>query len=135
MGPGLEFQQGVRTTPNDAADDLFVTAVLAGALAQHFDAPALRFGVAGIHAKQIARKDGSLIAARTGANLEKDVAVIMRILGHQQALQLEFLAQETRIQLGQLLFAHRAGRRVFVGRQFCVPSRRRLPSSKTADSG
>ena len=78
----------------------------------------MRLRIAGVHAKQIAREDGRLIAARAGAHFQKDIAVVMRILGNQQALQLEFFGQDARIQVGQLFLAHGPGGRVVIGGQF-----------------
>ena len=101
-----------------AADDFLIAAVLARTLAQHFDSPAFGFGVAGIHAKEIARKNGSLIAARAGAHFQENVVVVVRVFGNQKTLQLEFLAQDARGQIRELFLAHRSGRRIFIGGQF-----------------
>ena len=76
---------------DDAADDFLVAAVLAGALAQHLDLPALGFGVAGVHAEQVAGEQRRFVAAGAGADFEEDVAVVVRILGHEQPLQLQLL--------------------------------------------
>src|SRR4030042_472222 len=48
-------------------------AVLAGALAQHLDLPALAFGVARIHAEEVAREDRGFVATGARADLEEDV--------------------------------------------------------------
>ena len=88
---GLELEPRVRALADDAADDLLVAAVLAGALAQHLDSPALPFGVARVHAEQVAREDRGLVAAGAGADLEEDVAVVARVLRDQQLRELESL--------------------------------------------
>ena len=51
-----------------------IAAVLARALAQRLDLPALRFGVAAVHAQQVAGEDRRLVAAGAGADLEEDIA-------------------------------------------------------------
>ena len=79
--------------------------MLAGTLAQDLDFPALRFRIARIHAEQIAGEDRRLVAAGAGAHLEEDVAVVVRILRNEQALQLEFFGGDARRQLRQL-FLH-----------------------------
>src|SRR5258707_14737228 len=105
MGAGLEFEQRTRAASDDAADDFLVAAVLAGTLAQYLDAPALGLGVARVHPKQVARKNGGFVAARAGADFQENIALVVRVLWHQQVLQLEFLAQEARSQLRQFLLA------------------------------
>ncbi len=47
-------------------------------------------GVAHVHAQQVAREDRRLVAAGAGADLEEDVAVVVRILRQQQPLQVGF---------------------------------------------
>ena len=54
MRAGFEFQHRVSTLPNDARDDLLVAAHLARTFRDHLNLPALAFGVACIHAEQIA---------------------------------------------------------------------------------
>jgi len=80
--------------------------VLARAFAQGFDAPALGFGIARVHAKQVAGEDGRLIAAGAGTDFQENVAVILRILGDEQALQLEFLSGDAGPKFSDFLFAH-----------------------------
>src|ERR1700709_2506983 len=82
MRARLEFEQRECAASNDAADDFLVTAMFAGTFAQDLDSPALGLGIARVHAKQVTREDGGLIAARAGTYLEKDIAVIVRILRH-----------------------------------------------------
>ena len=65
----------------DAADDLLVAAVLAGAFAHDLRREALGFGVAGIHAQQVACENRRLVAARAGAHFQEDVVLIARIAG------------------------------------------------------
>ena len=52
VGAGFEFQLAVDVFARNARDDFLVTAVLAGPFAEYFQAPALVFGVLGVHAQQ-----------------------------------------------------------------------------------
>src|SRR6185295_19456788 len=84
MCAGFEFEPGKRATPHDATDDLLVAAMLARILAQDFHAPALRLGVARVHAKQVASEQCSLVSTGAGAHFEENVVVIARIFRLQQ---------------------------------------------------
>src|SRR5215470_13310055 len=94
VGTRLELQTRERALAGDAADDLAVAAMLAGVLAQHLAAEAVRFGIASVHAVQIAGEDGCLIPARSGTHLEEDTALIPWILRQQQPAQLELVRLE-----------------------------------------
>jgi hypothetical protein len=51
MGTGLKLEARKHAATRDAADDLLVAAMLAGAFAQHLDGEALGLGVARVHAQ------------------------------------------------------------------------------------
>jgi hypothetical protein len=91
--------------------------MLARTFAQDLDTPTLGFGITRVHAKQVAGKDGGLVAAGAGADFQEDIAVVMRILGHQQALQLEFFGGDPRREVGELFLAHGPCLRVLARRQ------------------
>src|SRR5258708_556255 len=120
---GFEFEQRIRPAADDAADDFLVAAMLARTFAQNLDAPTLGFGITRVHAEQVAGKDGSLVAAGAGADFQEDIAVVVRILRHQQALQLEFLGRDARRELGELFLAHGLGLRVRTRRQLAGEAR------------
>src|SRR5215469_6603634 len=80
---GLEFQPRECPLAGNATDDLAVAAVLAGALAEYLRAEAFGFGIARVHAVQVAGEDRGFVATRPGAHLEKDVALIAPILRQQ----------------------------------------------------
>src|SRR5271156_2917540 len=103
VGARLELQQRVGAATDDAADDFLVAAVLAGTLGEHLHLPALRFGVTGIHAKQIAREQRGLVAAGACAHLQKNIAVVVWILRHEQALQRLFFHIDAAAELLQLI--------------------------------
>src|SRR5271156_28190 len=80
----LELQLGESAAPDDFGDDFLVAASRAFARGEHFDLPALRLRIFYIHSEEIAREQSGLVAARPGANLENDVAVVGRVLGQQR---------------------------------------------------
>ena len=108
MRAGLELEMRERAVADDAADDFLVAAVLAGALRQHFDAPALLVGVARVHAEQIAGEDRRFVAAGARAHFEVDVAVVARVLRQQQLRELFLFALQPRVEAGQLFAAELA---------------------------
>src|SRR6516164_1627331 len=108
MRARLKLQAGEGALAGDAADDLAEAAVLAGALAQHFDVEAFRFGITCIHAVEVAGEDRGLIPAGTRAHLEKDVALIAWIGRQQQAAQLELRRLELAREPRDLLAPERA---------------------------
>ncbi len=114
---GFEFEQRISPAADDAADDFLVAAMLARTFAQNLDAPTLGFGITRVHAEQVAGKDGGLVAAGAGADFQEDMAVVLRILRHQQALQLEFLGRDPRREVGELFLAHGPGFRVRARRE------------------
>src|ERR1700733_1935694 len=114
MRAGLELEPRKSPAADPPADDFLVAAMLAWAFAQGLHLPALRFGIAGVHAKQIPGEYGGLIAAGSGANLQEYVAVVLRVLRDQQALQLEFLGRDAGGEVGEFVLAHAPGREVLV---------------------
>ena len=134
MRARLELEVRERASADDAADDFLVAAVLAGALRQHFDAPALHVGIARIHAKQIAGENRRLIAARARAHFQVDVAVVARILRQQQLRELFFLALQPRVETGQLFAAELAQLVVCAFRHFLRAKSARRAARDTRDS-
>jgi tetratricopeptide (TPR) repeat protein len=103
MGARLELQARERAAAGDAGDDFLIAAVLARVVAQDFDREAFRFGIAPVHAQQIACKKGGLIATRAGPDLEEDVLVVPGILGHEQLAQLVFFPFDRPLHPGDFL--------------------------------
>ena len=91
-------QAAIRAFARHAQHHFLVAAQLGGRFAHHFHAPALRFGVAGVHAGQIACEQRRFVAARARADFHEGVALVIRVFGQQQALQLA-------LQLRQLALA------------------------------
>ncbi len=83
MGARFEFQLRERAATDDATDDFFVAAMLAGVFRQHFDVPAMLAGVARIHPEQIAREDRRLVAAGAGAHFEINVTFVALVFGDE----------------------------------------------------
>ncbi len=74
----LEFR--IRAGAFHARDHFLEAAVFARAGRFHFDAPALAFGEARIHAEEVAGEDRRLVATGAGAHFQIDVAVVARVL-------------------------------------------------------
>ena len=81
MPARFKFQSRVRALANDARNHFFVAADFAEGLRNDFDLPALTFGIAGIHAEKIARKQRGLVATGAAANLENNILVVVRVFG------------------------------------------------------
>ena len=79
MRAGLKLVARKDPAAGDAADDLLIAAVLARAFAHDFDGESLGFGVARVHAQEVARKQRRLVAPGPGAHFEKDVVLVARI--------------------------------------------------------
>ena len=56
----------------------------------HLHIPTLGLTIAGVHARQITGKQGSLVAARTATNLEHHILAILGILGDEKELDFLF---------------------------------------------
>ena len=84
----LVLQLAVDAAALDRRND-FLEAADAGVVARHdLDAPALPLGELAVHAEQLGREQRRFVAAGAGANLEHHVLFVVRILGHQQLLEL-----------------------------------------------
>ncbi len=84
----LELELRVGPLPDDARDDLLVAAELRGALRDDLDLPALALGIAGVHPEQVAREQRRFVAPGAGADLEEDIALVIRVLRQQRLVQL-----------------------------------------------
>jgi hypothetical protein len=89
VAAGFEFQFRIHAVADDAHDDFAVAAQVRRRLGHHFHLPAVAFGVAGVHAQQVAGKQGRLVTAGAGADLEEDVALVVLVLRQQHLLQLQ----------------------------------------------
>src|SRR5439155_628770 len=107
----LELQPAVGALALHEGDNLFEPAEAGRARGEHLHPPALSLGVAAVHAKQLGGEETRLLAARTGADLEHHVALVVRVARHEQPLEgcvelLETLLQPRKLaarQLPQLL--------------------------------
>src|SRR5688572_15136032 len=107
MRARLELELRPDSAPGYAADHLAVAAVLAAALRERLDAPALALGVARVHSVEVAGEDRGLVAARGSADLEEDVAVVERVGRHQQALQLGLVGGRRALERRDLMLGER----------------------------
>ena len=90
VAAGLELEFGIGALADDLGDDFLVAAHFAQAFRQDFHFPALPFGVARIHAEQVAGEQGRLVAAGAGADFQENVAFVVGVLRQQQLLQVDF---------------------------------------------
>ena len=88
MHAALVLQPAVGALALDADDDVLDAALVGFAERHQLDLPALPLGVARVAAIEIAGKQRRLFAAGAGADFEHHVALVVRILRHQQDLQL-----------------------------------------------
>ena len=84
------FQLAVHLLAIHRGDDFLEAAGFGRVGAQHLDPPALRFGVAAVHAKQVAGEQRRLIAAGAGPYFHNDAAVVVRVARQQQEAQIFF---------------------------------------------
>ena len=77
----FEFQTTVCTQTDNAGDDFFIAAQFAFVGGNDFDLPAVAFGVAAVHAQQIACKQRGFVAARSGTHFDEDIFVVVGIFG------------------------------------------------------
>ena len=87
MASGLELELRIGALAGDAQDHLLVAAQLGRRRRDDLDRPAIAFRVARVHPAEIAGEQCRLVAARAGADFEKDVAVVVRILRQQHLLE------------------------------------------------
>src|SRR3989454_6363180 len=88
MPAGLELEPGVGPLADDLRDHFLVAAELGGALRDDLGLPALPLGVARVHAEQVGGEERRLVAAGAGADLEEDIALVVRVPGQQRLLQI-----------------------------------------------
>ena len=88
--------------------------MLAGTVAKQFQSPAAQFGIAGVHAQQIAGKQRRLIAAGASANFQEQVAGVVRIARQQQQLQCPFLRGAAGFGVEQLILGQGAQVRIAI---------------------
>src|SRR6267142_42796 len=91
----LELELGVSALPDDARDDLLVSADVARRLGYHLHLPALALGIARVHSIEIPREQRGLVSARPRADFEKDIALVVRVLRQKELLQFRLERGET----------------------------------------
>ncbi len=86
--------------------------MLAGAVRFDLHLPALAFGIARVHAEQVAGEDRRLVAAGAGAHFQEQVAVVARIARHQQQCQVMVQLLQAFLRGGDFLLGQLAQVRV-----------------------
>ena len=89
------------------SDHLLVSAELRRRFRNDLDLPPLALGVARVHAKQASREERRLVAAGSGPDFEKDVALVVRVLRQQHLLQLGGERRHSRGRVSVLLVGKR----------------------------
>ena len=107
------LQGAIDVVARDAEYHLLETAHGSFAARGHLHIPALGLAVAGVHACQLAGKQGGLVASRASSNLKHHVLAIFRVLGNKQ--EFDFLFQFGHLGLVGVDFLTRHGTQVLVG--------------------
>src|SRR5471030_1727302 len=106
MHAAFVLELAVDLVAADQRDDFFEPAHGRFAAGRDFKLPALRFAVARVHAENLGREQGCLIAAGAGANFEHDVLLVVRIFGQQQNFELVFDLALFGLELRHFLLGH-----------------------------
>ncbi len=85
--------------------DFLVAAGLGRRNVHGFDLPALMVAEALVHLVQVAREDGSLVAAGSGADLHDDVLLVGRVGGNEHELDVLFKLRKLALDAGDLFLA------------------------------
>ena len=85
--PAFKLQAGVRPLPADEQARLAHAAELRLVEVRDLGLPAVRVGVHGIHSIETMRKERRFFPTDTGAQLQNDIAVIVRVARQQQHAQ------------------------------------------------
>ena len=100
---GLELHLRVDLVALDAERDFLEAAALGLVGVDLLDLPLLEVGVARVHAVEVAREDGGLVAAGARADLDDDVLVVVGVARKQHDLELFLELGQRRLELLDLL--------------------------------
>src|SRR6516164_7898708 len=92
---------GIDALAFDDGDDFLQAADRRLRRRQHFDLPALGFGVAVVHAEHFVGEERGFVAAGAGADFEDNVFLVVRIFGKQQDFQVFFGLRDARFETDQ----------------------------------
>ncbi|MDT4862782.1 hypothetical protein FQZ97_974540 [compost metagenome] len=106
MAARLEAQPTVGTGAGHAQHHFLVAAEFAGRLAHGFNLPALALGVAGVQARQVAGKQRRFVAPCPRADFYEGVALVVRVFGQKQLLQLGVELGHVRLSAVDFLAGH-----------------------------
>ncbi len=109
---GLELEFRIHAAADQAHDHFLVAAQVGGVFGDQLDLPAVALCVAGVHAEQRPGEQRRFVAAGAGADFQKNVFLVVGILGQQRALQVFFQGQQVVASGADLLFAERFHLRV-----------------------
>ena len=102
----LILQCAVDILARDGADDFFEAAGSPFVGAGHFELPALDVAVLGVHAEEVACKDGRFVATRTATYFEDGVTAVLRVGRNEQQLDVLFQFGQARLAGIKFLAGH-----------------------------
>src|SRR5690348_7634871 len=92
MHAALVLKAGVDAVARNHGDDFFQASDAGFGGVQHFDFPALCFGVSGVHTEDLGGEEGGFIPSGASANFDDDVLFVVGIFGEQQDFEFFFNA-------------------------------------------
>ena len=99
----LVLELAVHALAFDHRDDFLEPAHSGSAGGDDFDPPALRFGIARIHAEEFLGKQGGFVATRAGADLQQHVLFVVGVFRNQENLEVGFDGDEPVLPSAQAL--------------------------------
>ncbi len=118
VGATFVLEPRVGAFTGNHGDDFFEATHLRFGAAEQLNFPALVFCIAGIHAKQVPGKQGSLVTAGAGPDFKNDIPIVIRIFRQQHHLELLFKLLLFGFQFGDLCTGHLTNFGIAVLEQF-----------------
>ncbi len=98
----LIAERAVGVLAPDDENGLFQTVQSALAGGEHFDLPAFRLGVAGVHAIEVGGEQAGLVAASSGADLDDRRPIIQRVPRRQEIPEISLERRDATLELFHL---------------------------------
>jgi hypothetical protein len=104
----LVFESGKNARALDGDDRLLQPAEAGVARGEGLEAPAVQLGMALVHAVEVAREQGRLLAAGAGADLEDGAPIVRLVLGQERQLDRALELRQPVLERAQLLLGEGA---------------------------
>ena len=101
---GFELQTGIGAFAFHRESDFFIAANADFICGEDFGLVVMQVGIAQVHAQQVGRKEGGLIAAGAGPNFYDNVAIVARVFWDQEGAQFSLNPVKLFAELLKLLF-------------------------------